>query len=86
MQRRERDKPILLGATGGSVRHQLAIDHSLRAVFTYFGFLVVPTAIYATADDWLSGGTPSVELADRVQLAAAQAEALIAKRPVSVLR
>ncbi len=58
-------KPVILGATGGSLRHQLVIDHSLRPLFSYFGSDIVPTAIYATPEDWLPGGVPSDELARR---------------------
>lgn len=69
-------KPVVLGATGGTVRHQLVIDHSLRPLFTYFGSLIVPTAVYATAEDWQAGGQPSPELGHRVERIAKQASAL----------
>lgn len=80
------DKPVLLGATGGSVRHQLVIDHALRPLFTYFGSLIVPTAVYATAEDWLPGGTPTDELAARVGRMADQAHALTRGRLAAAVR
>ena len=39
-----RGKPVLLGATGGTARHSLAIDHALRPLFAYLGALVAPVA------------------------------------------
>lgn len=80
------DKPVILGATGGSARHQLVIDHALRPLFTYFGSLIVPTAIYATADDWLPGGTPSEELSRRAGRIADQAHALLQGRLAQSVR
>ena len=29
------DLPVLLGATGGTERHSLALDHAMRPLFTY---------------------------------------------------
>lgn len=63
-------KTIILAATGGSFRHQLVIDHALRPLFSYFGSVIVPTAIYSTAEDWLPGGQASEELSMRAQRAA----------------
>src|SRR5699024_10424725 len=80
------DKPVALGATGGSARHQLVIDHALRPLFTYFGSLLVPTAIYATADDWRPGGVPSKELSDRAGRVADQAHALLQGKLADAVR
>jgi FMN reductase len=44
--------PTLLGATGGSARHSLALDHALRPLFAYLGAAVVPTGVFAATDDW----------------------------------
>ncbi len=46
------DMPVLLGATGGTARHSLAIDHALRPVFAYLRAAVVPTGVFAATDDW----------------------------------
>jgi FMN reductase len=46
------DMPVLLGATGGTARHSLAIEHGLRPVFAYLRAAVVPTAVFAATDDW----------------------------------
>ncbi|KIQ64809.1 oxidoreductase [Kitasatospora griseola] len=48
-------KPVLIGATGGTARHSLALDHALRPLFAYQRALVAPTAVFAASEDW--GGT-----------------------------
>ncbi|MFF0292605.1 FMN reductase [Kitasatospora sp. NPDC004614] len=48
-------KPVLVGATGGTARHSLALDHALRPLFAYQRALVAPTAVFAASEDW--GGT-----------------------------
>lgn len=47
-----RDTPMLLGATGGTVRDSLAIEHALRPLFAHLGALVAPVAVFAASDDW----------------------------------
>jgi FMN reductase len=49
-------KPVLLAATGGTARHSLAIDHSLRPLFAYLQALVVPTGVFASSYDWGTDG------------------------------
>jgi FMN reductase len=46
------DMPVLLGATGGTARHSLALEHALRPVFSYLRAAVVPTGVFAATDDW----------------------------------
>ncbi len=36
--------PVLLGATGGTERHSLALEHALRPMFAYLRSIVVPPA------------------------------------------
>ncbi len=61
--------PVLVGATGGTPRHSLAIDHALRPLFAYLGAAVVPTGVFAATDDW---GDPdwAASLAARIERAA----------------
>ncbi len=47
-----RDTPVLLGATGGTARHSLAIDHALRPLFAHLGALVAPVGVFAASEDW----------------------------------
>ncbi|KDN82272.1 CE1759 family FMN reductase [Kitasatospora cheerisanensis] len=48
-------KPVLIGATGGTARHSLALEHALRPLFAYQRALAAPTAVFAASEDW--GGT-----------------------------
>ncbi|MGW5020201.1 FMN reductase [Streptomyces cacaoi] len=56
-------KPVLFGATGGTPRHSLVLDHALRPLFSYLRAVTSPTAVYAATDDWAAaddGITPSL--------------------------
>ena len=65
------DKPVLVAATGGTARHSLALEHALRPLFAYLRAVVVPTAVYASAEDWASGGAGvDTSLRTRVERAA----------------
>ncbi|WP_067468100.1 CE1759 family FMN reductase [Actinomadura macra] len=72
--------PVLLGATGGTARHSLAIDYALRPLFGYLRATAVPTAVYAASEDW--GGTGG-DLAERVARAGAELAALMEARPAA---
>jgi FMN reductase len=61
--------PMILGATGGSLRHALVLDHALRPLFVYLRAGVVPTSVFATASDWAAEDS-SGTLHDRAQRAA----------------
>lgn len=50
------DMPVLLGATGGTARHSLALEHAIRPVFAYLRAAVAPTAVFAATDDWGTAG------------------------------
>ena len=50
--RRWPGKPVLLGATGGTARHSLALEYALRPLFAYLRAAVVPTAVFAASEDW----------------------------------
>jgi len=49
------DLPVLIGATGGTPRHSLAIDYAIRPLFTYLHAVPVTTGVFAATSDW--GGT-----------------------------
>ena len=66
--------PIALGATGGTERHSLAIDYSMRPLFTYLHAVAVPTGVYAASSDWGS----ETGLGDRIERAAGELAALAA--------
>jgi len=50
------DMPVLIGATGGTERHSLVLEHALRPLFSYLRAIVSPTGVYAATDDF---GRPS---------------------------
>ncbi|TDD66665.1 NADPH-dependent FMN reductase [Actinomadura darangshiensis] len=70
--------PVLLGATGGTARHSLAIDHAMRPLFAYLRASAAPTGVYAASEDWGSGETA---LPDRITRAGTELAALMSARP-----
>ena len=68
-------KPVLLGATGGTARHSLAVDHALRPLFAYLKALVVPTAVFAASQDWAGSGAGA--LGERIGRAGRELAALV---------
>lgn len=65
-------KPVLIGATGGSPRHSLVLDHALRPLFSYLRAVVAPTGVYAASQDWAGAGGDTAMLADRIRRAATE--------------
>ncbi|MCY9783984.1 FMN reductase [Nocardiopsis sp. EMB25] len=65
-------KPVLIGATGGSPRHSLVLEHALRPLFAHTRSVVAPTGVYAASEDWGSGESGGRELAERIHRAARQ--------------
>ncbi|WP_203974325.1 FMN reductase [Planotetraspora silvatica] len=75
-------KPVLIGATGGTARHSLALEHALRPMFVYLRALVLPTAVYAASEDWGGGGDAHTDgLAVRIDRAAGELADLLLRRP-----
>lgn len=79
--------PVLIGATGGTPRHSLALDHALRPLFAYLDASVLPTGVFAATEDWgAAGETTHPGLQARIARAAgALADALRAERRHPVL-
>ncbi|MCU1523112.1 MAG: NADPH-dependent reductase [Microbacteriaceae bacterium] len=77
--------PVLIGATGGSERHSLALDYAMRPLFSYLHAVVVPTAVYAASSDWGAGAdastgseaTAATALPDRIERAAGEFASLV---------
>lgn len=63
------DMPVLLGATGGSARHSLAIEYAMRPLFTYLRSRPVTTGVFAASADWGDSVKP---LSTRIQRAASE--------------
>jgi FMN reductase len=64
------DLPVLIGATGGTSRHSLAIDYAIRPLFTYLHANPVTTGVFAATSDWGDGGDGVRSLPDRIFRAA----------------
>ena len=77
-------KPVLLGATAGTARHSLALEHALRPLFAYLRTIVVPTAVFAAAQDWGAGDATDRDLVRRIERAAGELADLVARRPAAV--
>jgi FMN reductase len=86
-------RPVLLGATGGSERHSLAIDYAMRPLFAYLKARTTATAVYAASADWGAAGSAATgsgaqasgatALADRIARAGDElAELVAASAPV----
>jgi FMN reductase len=74
-------KPVLLGATAGTARHSLVLEHAMRPLFAYLRAVVTPTAVFAASEDWAGGEGTSRGLADRIDRAAGELADLMAGRP-----
>jgi FMN reductase len=71
-----RGTPVLIGATGGTERHSLALEHAVRPLFSYLHAITVPTSVYAASADWGTAGAGSA-LAERIERAGAELAGLI---------
>ncbi len=72
--------PVLVGATAGTARHSLVLDHALRPLFSYLRAVVVPTGVFAASEDF--AGTGDNALSTRIDRAAGELAAMVAARPV----
>jgi FMN reductase len=70
-------KPVLLGATAGTARHSLALEHAVRPLFSYLRAVTVPTAVFAASEDWAGGGGVDRALAGRIDRAAGELADLV---------
>jgi FMN reductase len=76
-------KPVLLGASGGTARHSLALEFAVRPLFSYLRSDVVPTAVFAASQDWGAAGT-GASLGRRIGRAGSElATAIAAREPAS---
>jgi FMN reductase len=73
-------KPVLLGATAGTARHSLALEHAMRPLFAYLRAVTVPTGVFAASEDWAGAGGIDRGLADRIDRAAVELADLVTGR------
>jgi FMN reductase len=66
------EQPVLLGATGGTSRHSLAVDYAMRPLFAYLHAVVTPTGVFAATDDWGEVDDAVKPLPERIDRAAAE--------------
>ncbi|KAE8763938.1 FMN reductase [Georgenia thermotolerans] len=74
------DMPVLLGATGGTPRHSLALEYSMRPLFTYLRADVATTSVFAATDDWAGEGDKVNPLPARIQRAGRELAEMVAAR------
>lgn len=65
-------KAALLGATGGTDRHQMVLDHAMRPLFSYLRTRTAATAVFAGPQDWGTVDDGGSSLADRIERAAGE--------------
>lgn len=70
-----RGTPVLMGATAGTARHSLVLEHAMRPLFAYLKAVTVPTAVFAASEDF--GSSADGRLQDRVAVAADELATLI---------
>ncbi len=70
-------KPVLMGATAGTARHSLALEHAMRPLFAYLRAVAVPTGVFAASENWAGGSGGDRALAGRVDRAAGELAALV---------
>ncbi|MFH5824135.1 FMN reductase [Georgenia sp. AZ-5] len=72
--------PVLLGATGGTPRHSLALEYSVRPLFTYLRADVATTSVFAATDDWAGEGDTVNPLPARIRRAGRELAEMVAAR------
>lgn len=78
--------PVLIGTTGGTARHSLAAETSLRPLLSYLKGILVPTSVFAATDDWgadTSGMGTGSPLSQRISAAGAELAELMGTRPAA---
>lgn len=67
------DVPVLLLASGGSPRHALVIEQSLRPLFSFFQSLTLPIGVFACDGEFSNYQVADKFLVDRIDLAVERA-------------
>lgn len=65
-------KAVLLGATGGTDRHQMVLDYAMRPLFSYLRTRIAPTGVFAGPQDWGAVDDGAATLMDRIDRAAGE--------------
>jgi FMN reductase len=75
-----RNRPVLLTAVGGGLRHSLVVEHQLRPLFGFFEACTVSTAIYASSGEIVPGEPLAPMTAARIANAVEQFASLLGGR------
>ncbi|MDY2941172.1 MAG: CE1759 family FMN reductase [Varibaculum sp.] len=76
--------PVLMGATGGSARHQLVTEYAMRPLFAYLHMEPTRRAVFAATEDWGEATADSVRdvpLQHRIAVAGADFAGVLLSRP-----
>jgi FMN reductase len=65
-------KGVLLGATGGTDRHQMVLDYAMRPLFSYLRTRMAATGVFAGPQDWGSVDGGGSSLGERINRAAGE--------------
>lgn len=65
-------KAVLLGATGGTDRHQMVLDYAMRPLFSYLRTRMAPTGVFAGPQDWGTADDGGTSLSQRIDRAAGE--------------
>ncbi|WP_299529869.1 FMN reductase [uncultured Streptomyces sp.] len=77
-------KPVVIGATGGSPRHSLVLEHAMRPLFAYLRTVTLPTSVYAASEDWGAAGDGYADgLPSRIRRAGGELASAVLGRTVS---
>lgn len=69
---------VAIGATAGTPRHSLVLDHAMRPLFNYLHAVVVPTGVFAASEDWGASSSEGSSLHARIQRTANELAPLVA--------
>jgi FMN reductase len=64
------NKPVIIGATGGGLRHALMVEHQLRPLMGFFSANTIATSVYASDSEFEQGVPSASPLKDRIMTAA----------------
>ena len=67
-----------------ATRTLAVVSAALRPLFAYLRTVVVPTAVFAAAEDWGAGEATNRDLVRRIERAAGELADLVARRPAAV--
>ncbi|MDQ0077548.1 FMN reductase [Arthrobacter oryzae] len=70
-------KAVLVGATGGTDRHQMVLDYAMRPLFSYLRTRVAATGVFAGPQDWGNADDGGSPLSVRIDLAADEFAGLV---------